>query len=47
MLTKGFPPTPGNIVVIGALVAAFFLYAAYQQRQGRAVANPVTGKKVN
>ncbi|KAG0645945.1 hypothetical protein D0Z07_7995 [Hyphodiscus hymeniophilus] len=27
----------GNIVVIGGLVAAFFLYAVYQQRNGRPV----------
>jgi hypothetical protein len=25
----------GNIVVIGALIGAFFLYTLYQQRSGR------------
>ena len=37
----------GNIVVIGVLVAAFFLYSVYQQRNGRPVtAAPGKGKKV-
>jgi hypothetical protein len=31
----------GNIVVIGGLVAAFFVYSVYQQRNGR----PVAGTK--
>jgi hypothetical protein len=38
----------GNIVVIGSLIAAFFLYSLYQQRNGRPVtAAPATSKKVN
>jgi phage-related protein len=37
----------GNIVVIGGLVAAFFLYAMYQQRNGRPVtAAPAKNKKI-
>lgn len=34
----------GNIVVIGGLVAAFFLYTLYVQRTGQ---RPVSAKKVN
>ena len=38
----------GNIVVIGGVVAAFFLYAMYQQRNGRPVAAaPAKSKKIN
>lgn len=38
----------GNIVVIGGLVAAFFLYSMYQQRNGRPVtAAPAKNKKIN
>jgi len=33
-----------NIVVIGALIGAFFLYSLYQQRNGRPV---TTNKKIN
>jgi len=36
----------GNIVVIGGLVGAFFLYTMYQQRNGRAVAG-TKQKKIN
>lgn len=37
-----------NIVVIGALVGAFFLYSLYQQRNGRSVTSaPSTSKKIN
>ncbi len=35
----------GNIIVIGALVAAFFLYTLYQQRTGGSAA-PVKSKKI-
>jgi len=38
----------GNIVVIGGLVAAFFVYTVYQQRNGRSVAQAPAGtKKIN
>lgn len=38
----------GNIVVIGGLVAAFFLYSLYQQRNGRPVtAASAKPKKTN
>jgi len=38
----------GNIVVIGTVVGAFFLYAIYQQRNGRSVAQAPSGsKKIN
>lgn len=37
----------GNIVVIGGLVAAFFLYSMYQQRNGRPVTSaPAKNKKI-
>jgi hypothetical protein len=37
----------GNIVVIGGLIAAFFLYSLYQQRNGRPVtAAPAKNKKI-
>lgn len=38
----------GNIVVIGGIVGALFLYGVYQQRNGRPVtAAPAKNKKVN
>jgi len=38
----------GNIVVIGAIVGALFLYGVYMQRNGQSVtAAPGKGKKVN
>jgi len=38
----------GNIVVIGGIVAALFLYGVYQQRNGRPItAAPGKNKKVN
>ena len=38
----------GNIVVIGGVVAVFFLYTMYQQRNGRPVtAAPAGRKKIN
>ena len=38
----------GNIVVIGGVVAALFLYGVYQQRNGRPVtAAPAKNKKIN
>ncbi|XMA17102.1 hypothetical protein WAI453_009893 [Rhynchosporium graminicola] len=37
-----------NILVIGALVGALFLYGVYQQRNGRAVTQrPAGAKKIN
>jgi phage-related protein len=40
--------TAGNIVVIGGIVAALFVYGAYQQRNGRPItAAPAKNKKVN
>ncbi|KAH8791990.1 hypothetical protein BGZ57DRAFT_562089 [Hyaloscypha finlandica] len=37
-----------NIVVIGGIVAALFVYGAYQQRNGRPItAAPAKNKKVN
>jgi phage-related protein len=40
--------TAGNIVVIGGIVAALFVYGAYQQRNGRPIiAAPAKSKKVN
>lgn len=39
----------GNIVVIGALIGAFFLYSLYQQRSGRSISSKPAPpqKKVN
>ena len=38
----------GNIVVIGGLIGAFFLYTVYQQRNGRSVGQAPAGtKKIN
>lgn len=38
----------GNIVVIGGIVGALFLYGVYQQRNGRPVtAAPAKNKKIN
>jgi phage-related protein len=38
----------GNIVVIGGVIAALFLYGVYQQRNGRPItAAPAKNKKVN
>jgi phage-related protein len=38
----------GNIVVIGAIVGALFLYGVYQQRNGQPItAAPAKNKKIN
>jgi uncharacterized membrane-anchored protein len=38
----------GNLVVIGGLVVAFFVYSVYQQRNGRPItAAPAKQKKIN
>lgn len=38
----------GNIVVIGAVVGAIFLYGVYQQRNGKAInSRPAGAKKIN
>lgn len=38
----------GNILVIGAIVGALFLYGVYQQRNGKAVTQrPAGAKKIN
>jgi phage-related protein len=40
--------TVGNIVVIGGILAALFLYGVYQQRNGQPItAAPAKNKKVN
>lgn len=38
----------GNILVIGAVIGALFLYGIYQQRNGKAVTQrPAGAKKIN
>lgn len=40
--------TLGNILVIGAVVGALFLYGVYQQRNGKSVGQrPAGAKKLN
>jgi hypothetical protein len=40
--------TAGNIVVIGGVIAALFLYGVYQQQNGRPITTaPAKNKKVN